>query len=63
MAATHECGSCLKKTIQDRAETELPKGMVPADSECGPRTSFFLSLFLSRPRHSWNKIGNCVTPL
>jgi hypothetical protein len=63
MEATHECGSCLKKTIQDCAVADLPEGMVPADSECGPRLSFFLSLFLSRPVHTWNKIGNCITPL
>ena len=63
MEATHECGSCLKKTIQDCAEAELPKGMVPTASECGPRPFSFLSLFLSPPRHTWNKIGNCITQL
>ena len=51
MAATHECGSCLEKTIQGRAEADLPEGMVFARSECAPGH-----------RHTWNKIGNCVTP-
>jgi hypothetical protein len=64
MAAIHQCGSCLKKTIEGRAEADLPEGMVPANSECCPRpSSSFLSLFMSPPRHTWNIIGNCITPL
>ena len=61
MKATHQCGLCLKKTIDDCAEDKLPEGMVLPNSECGPRPFSFLSLFLS-PVHTWNKIGNCVTP-
>jgi hypothetical protein len=62
MAATHQCASCLKKTIEGRTEADLPEGMVFAGSECGPRPSSFLSLFMSPPRHTWKEIGNCVTP-
>ena len=51
MEATHQCGSCLKKTIQGRAVAVLPEGMVFAGSECGPGRG-----------HSWDEIGNCVTP-
>ena len=53
MAATHDCCSCLKKTIRDCAEDELPEGMVFAGSGCAPRPGL---------GHSWNEIGNCVTP-
>jgi hypothetical protein len=49
--ATHQCGSCLKKTIEGRAEADLPEGMVPAASDCGPGRG-----------HTWKEIGNCVTP-
>jgi hypothetical protein len=52
MAATHQCGSCLKETIKGCAEADLPEGMVFAGSECG----------LRRPAHTWKEIGNCVTP-
>ena len=53
MEATHECGSCLKKTIKGCAEADIPEGMVFAASGCAPRPG---------RGHSWNEIGNCVTP-
>jgi hypothetical protein len=53
MAATYQCGSCLKKTIEGRAEADLPEGMVFAGSGCAPRPGL---------GHSWNEIGNCITP-
>ena len=49
MKATHQCVSCLKKTIEDCTAANLPKRMVFAGSECGPR----------RPAHVWKEIGNC----
>jgi len=48
--ATHRCGSCLKKTIEDCAEADLLEGMVLAASECGPGRG-----------HDWKEIGN-ITP-
>jgi hypothetical protein len=53
MEATHQCGSCLQKTIKGRAEADLPEGMVLAGSGCAPRPGL---------GHSWNEIGNWVTP-
>jgi hypothetical protein len=50
--ATHKCVSCLKKTIEDCAEADLPEGMVLAASECGPRPGL---------GHTWKEIGN-ITP-
>ena len=48
--ATHKCVSCLKKTIEDCAEADLPEGMVFAGSDCAPGH-----------RHTWKEIGN-ITP-
>ena len=44
--ATHECGSCLKETIEDCVEADLPEGMVLAGSDCGPGRG-----------HTWREIG------
>jgi hypothetical protein len=46
MEATYQCGSCLKKTIEGRAEADLPEGMVPAASDCAPGH-----------RHTWKEIA------
>ena len=49
--ATHKCGSCLRKTIEDCIDANLPDGMVPADSNCAPGCP-----------HTWKEIGNYITP-